>query len=206
MVTKKKKKVIQGAAHNYNPIQRRASLMTDDVYLRERVDDQINWHKRKSEMNRRRYQIFNRIDTIVALLVPITLSLGQTLEVNQIISEGYEIIITHILSATAGVYLAISASFLELEGFDRNAKMYKQLYRKLEGEKYKYLTRTEPYDEEDAYSLLIFNVENQLHQDFINFFKASDRAQAAKNQAKEQGSESTAEEEGQEETKEATEA
>lgn len=156
--------------------------MTDDTYLRERVDDQINWHKRKAEWNRRRFQIFNRIDTIVALLVPISLSLGQTLEVNQVISEGYEIIITHIFSATAGVYLAISASFLELEGFDRNAKMYKQLYRKLEGEKYKYLTRTEPYDEDDAYSLLIFNVENQLHQDFINFFKASDRAQAAQNQ------------------------
>lgn len=171
-----KKKQAQGEAYNYSPINRKAALIRDDTYIKERVDDQINWHKRKSEENHKKHRRLKNIETFVAAMVPITLSLGNILVENGITMGGYEVVVTHLISAAAGVYLTISAGFMELEGYDRNAKIYKQLYRKLEGEKFKYLTRTEPYDEEDAYGLLIFNVENQLHHDIMNFFKAADQA------------------------------
>ena len=182
MVQKKKN---QGSAYNFSPINRKAALLRDDAYILERVDDQINWHKRKSEENQKKHRRLKNVETFVAAMVPVTLSLGNVLVENGIELSGYEIVITHLISAAAGVYLTISAGFLELEGYDRNAKIYKQLYRKLEGEKYKYLTRTEPYDEEDAYGLLIFNVENQLHQDIMNFFKATDKANAKGQEEKE---------------------
>lgn len=167
-----KKKEFEGKTLNYQPLSRKLPLLADDKYLKERVQDQIDWHKRKSEFFLKKYNSLKNIDTVVASLVPITLSIHSAMGG---IGEGgyghtWEVLLK-MITAAAGVWLTISSGFFEVENYERKAKDYKMLYRKLETEKFKYLTRTEPYDEEDAYEKIVMNVENQIHLDVMNYFK-----------------------------------
>ncbi len=45
-----------GIARNFRPIERTAPLMTDEKYLKERVDGQINYFNSKSKWNQTRYK------------------------------------------------------------------------------------------------------------------------------------------------------
>lgn len=168
-----KQKKFEGATLNHEPIKRKLPLLPDEKYIHERVQDQIDWHKRKSEFFLKKFNRLKNIDTVVASLVPVTLSIHSALGG---IGEGgyghtWEVLLK-MMTAAAGVWLTISSGFFEVEGYERKAKDYKKLYKKLETEKFKYLTRTEPYDEDDAYGKIVLNIENQLHLDVMNYFKA----------------------------------
>lgn len=168
-----KQKKFEGATLNYEPVKRKLPLLPDEQYIQERVQDQIDWHKRKSELNHKKFNRLKNIDTVVASMVPVALSVHSALGG---IGEGgygdtWEVLLK-MATAAAGVWLTISSGFFEVEGYERKAKDYKKLYKKLETEKFKYLTRTEPYDEDDAYGKIVLNVENQLHLDVMNYFKA----------------------------------
>lgn len=188
-----KKKDFEGRTLNYEPLGRKMPWLTDDKYIQERVQDQIDWHKRKSEYFHSKYNFLKNVDTLVASLVPITLSVHSAL--GGIGPGGYghtwEVLLK-MITAAAGVWLTISSGFFEVENYERKAKDYKMLYRKLETEKFKYLTRTEPYDEEDAFEKIVMNVENQIHLDVMNFFKAE-----AEQQAEEESPEDNSAREGQ---------
>lgn len=183
----KKSKKFEGKAYNYAPIPRQRNILSDQEYIEQRLDDQINWHKRKSDWNKSKYSALKNFDTIIAALVPLSLGLGAVYDsADPIATKHITVWITKIASALSGVYLAISAGFFELEGYESNAKNYKKLYKKLESEKFKYLSRAEPYDEEDAFPRLIFTVENELHQDVINFFNSNKNSGEAQKTAEEQ--------------------
>ena len=180
-----KQKNFEGATLNYAPIKRKLPLLPDEKYIQERVQAQIDWHKRKSESNHRKFIRLKNIDTVVASMVPVALSVHSALGG---IGEGgygntWEVLLK-MLTALAGVWLTISSGFIEVEGYEKKAKDYKKLYKKLETEKFKYLTRTEPYDEGDAYSKIVLNVENQIHLDVMNYFK-SEVEQSDKEEGKE---------------------
>lgn len=166
----KTNKKFEGKAHNYEPIERKLDILSDQAYISERLDDQLAWHKRKSIWNHRKYTFLKNVDTMIAALVPLSLGVGSVFETSGSMLNDTEVLLTRILSALSGVYLAISAGFFELEGYQDNYKNYKRLYKRLESEKFKYLSRAEPYDEEDAFPRLVFTVENELHRDVMNFF------------------------------------
>ncbi|MEM9337856.1 MAG: DUF4231 domain-containing protein [Bacteroidota bacterium] len=172
-----KHKKFEGKAYNYRPIGRKNKLLSDQEYLLERVDDQIGWHKRKSVWNKRKYVLLKNIDSVVAALVPISLGIGGVLyqDISGDAHDHPAVWITRGISVLSGVYLAISNGFFELEGYEQKAKDYEKLYRKLESVRFKYLTRSEPYDEEDAFQRLVFDVENTLHEDLMNYFSAMDK-------------------------------
>ena len=169
----KKEKKFEGNTNNYKPIDRKIKALTDQQYILQRLDDQINWHKNKSEFNNSKFVRLRNIDTVIAAVVPLSIGIGSVFDVESEATKHLVVWVTRIASALSGVYLAISAGFFELEGYEVNARNYKKMYKKLEAEKYKYLSRTEPYDEEDAFARLVFAVENELNRDVDNFFKSN---------------------------------
>ncbi|MBV6644295.1 MAG: DUF4231 domain-containing protein [Cyclobacteriaceae bacterium] len=177
------KKKFEGNALNYQPIKRKLPQLPDQTYLKDRVEDQISWHRKESEKNSKKYNLLKNIDTMVAAAVPIALSTHTAF--GGIGGEYEWEVLLKILTAAAGVWLTISSGFFEVEGFEHKSKDYKRLFKKLETEKFKYLTRTEPYDEDDAYPRLVMNVENQLHLDVMNFFKTSDQQNMESNEEEE---------------------
>ena len=165
-------KKFEGKAHNYRPVKRIHGLISDSEYIEKRLNDQIEWHKKESVENKKKYSNLNVVDTIVAALVPLSIAVSTVFPDLSVEAENHTgFWITRGISVLSGIYVAISAGFFDLERFESKWKDYDRLYKKLEAEKFKYLTRAEPYDEEDAFSRLVFSVENYLHQDMMNFFK-----------------------------------
>ena len=168
-----KDKKFEGIAHNFEPIGRKDKVLSDQEYIEQRLKDQIDWHKKKSEWNLSKFNRLKFIETCIAALIPLSLGVSLVFDPTESGNLSQAIVwVPRIISAFAGVYLAISVGFFELEGYDTNAKKFKRLYKKLESQKFKYLSRTEPYDEEDAFTRLVFTVENELHLDVLNFYNS----------------------------------
>ncbi len=182
-----KQKKFEGRAYNYRPVGRKNKLLSDQDYILERLDDQIKWHKKKSVWSKKRHLLLKNIESVVAALVPISLGIGSVLypEETENANMQMSVWLTRGISALSGVYLAISSGFFELEGYEQKAKDYEKLYKKLESIRFKYLTRAEPYDEEDAYQRLVFAVENTLHEDLMNYFSAMDKRAEQEDQEEE---------------------
>ena len=168
-----KKKTFEGEAHNYEPVGRKGKVLSDQLYIEQRLNDQIDWHRKKSQWNLSKFSRLKFIETCIAALIPLSLSVGLYFDTSDPDNLSKATVwVPRVLSALAGVYLAISVGFFELEGYETNAKKFKKLCKKLESQKFKYLSRSEPYDEEDAFPRLVFTVENELHLDVLNFFNS----------------------------------
>ena len=149
----------QGKHENYMPIGRRVPIKTDDEYIKERLDDQIAWYDRKSSLNQRKYKKLKRMEFIIAASIPVVISLSQM----RIVEDFHHLnTILQVLATFAGVILVVMNKFFELEGYYKFWKEYRTTCETLQYERIMYLTRTEPYDEDDAFPLLVKNVETIL--------------------------------------------
>ena len=129
-----KKKKFEGSTLNYEPLQRKLPRLSDEQYIKDRVQDQIDWHKRKSEFFLKKFNFLKNIDTIVASLVPVTLSIHSALGGVGEVGGGNEFweLSLKVITASAGVWLTISSGFFEVENYERKSKDYRKLYKKLE--------------------------------------------------------------------------
>ena len=70
-----------------------------------------------------------------------------------------------IFVAASGVVLVIINKFLELDELHKQWKEYRLTCESLEHQRLLYLTRTEPYDEADAFPAFVENVEMILNKE-----------------------------------------
>jgi hypothetical protein len=183
-----------GMGKNREPLPRVTPLMYDDIYLKTRLEDQMNWYDRKSSWNQKAYKKFKRLEFTIAASIPVlisfsTMSFVQGLSVkfgpNDMYTFGLEAVM-QISAAVGGVILVILNKQLELEEYYKLWKDYRSTAEALQQERVKYLTRTEPYDEEDAFPLLVEKVESILNNETQKWKLAkppqSQKAQAAQPQ------------------------
>lgn len=151
----------RGNYQNYKPIQREAPLMTDAQYIEERLNNQIDWYDRKSSFNQKKYKKYKRIEFIIAATIPVITTLSAVAD-----HEFYKLdTILQICAALGGIVLVIINKFLELDDYFKFWKEYRATCEALQYERSLYLTRSEPYDEEDAFPLLVQKVESVLSKE-----------------------------------------
>ena len=161
-----------GEAHNKDPEQRQAKILTDEEYLHERLENQMNWYDRKSSLNQKKYKKFKKREFFIAASVPVLITLSQmgvfkaieTPVLGTTTMLGIDTVLS-ILATVLGVYLAILKNNMELEEFYKFWKEYRTMAESLQQERMLYLTRSEPYDEDDAYPLLVEKVESILNKE-----------------------------------------
>jgi len=154
-----KQRNYQGEYYNHDPLQRQAELMTDDVYLRDRVENQIAWFDRKSQESQKQYKKYKRIEFIIAATIPVITTFSTFFSGDDYRTIGVSM---QIVAAIFGVILVVINKSLELGDYLRYWKEYRATCESLQYERNLYLTKTEPYDESDAYPLLVSRVESLL--------------------------------------------
>lgn len=161
----KKQLDYQGLEHNYKPVGRKANIMTDDVYIADRVQSQIDWHNRKSTFHQKKYKKWKRIEFMLAATIPVMITFSEMTFIQMEVLRPFQIdVFLVVAAAVAGIFLAFSNKLLELEEYFKLWKDYRVIAEQLEQEKLLYLTRTEPYDEENAYPLLVETIEDILNK------------------------------------------
>lgn len=167
----------QGIGKNLKPITRHAQLISDDEYIQQRLIPQRDYFDRKSSFNQRKYKLLKRWEFILAASIPVVISLSTMGAVENTAIITHTVLIDgkavpqpflslssvfQIMAAAAGVILVILNKLLELEEYYKNWKEYRLTNEQLEQERMLYLTRTEPYDEENAFPMLVERVEGTL--------------------------------------------
>ncbi len=157
-----------------------------EEYIKERLISQKEWFSRKSGENKAKYRLFKRLEIILAASIPVMVTIGsmgvcedtiiwsklikvtsdagETVTISQNLLTGTTLL--NIITAAAGVLLVIFSKFVELDEYYKNWKTYRVTAEELEQERFLFLTRTTPYDDQEtSFKELVGNVEAILNKE-----------------------------------------
>ena len=134
--------------------------MNQEEYLAERLDGQIDWYDRKSQWNQRWFKRLQVFQLVAAATIPFMSG--------YIDHEELGFCIKFIVGFT-GVLIAGAGAVVGLYKFQGNWLEYRTTCESLRHEKYLFLTKTEPYDADKPFDLLVKRVESQISKENINW-------------------------------------
>ena len=124
-------------------------MMTEEQFIKDRVDDQIQWYGKKSAINKRYHLQTNSMIIICAAMVPFFSGLTGLV-------GNWSQYVTGVL----GVITASLTGIVSLAKFQEKWATYRLAREALEREKILYNTVSEPYQSaKDPFHLFVLNVE-----------------------------------------------
>jgi len=133
--------------------------MDQEEYLKNRVDDQIAWYDRKSASNQRWFQLLRMVEIVAAATIPLLAGFVEPF-------SDLKIVI-----GILGLVVAVIAGVLALYQFQENWTAYRATCESLKQEKYLFLTKTEPYNGNDAFPLFVDRVEGLMAKERVAWTK-----------------------------------
>ena len=127
--------------------------MTPDEYITERVDDQIGWYDQKSQRAQSWFKRLRGLEIIAAGAIPLFAGFGG--------GSTWSVIVVGVL----GAIVAVLASLLSLNQFQENWIEYRTTCESLKHEKYLFLTKAEPYNEDDPFDLFVQRIESLISKE-----------------------------------------
>lgn len=128
--------------------------MDEKKYIVERLDDQINWYSKKSKRNQTWFKTLLLIEIISAASIPF---------LSVYANDSQPLIKAAI--GLLGVLIVVIAGAVSLNKFQEVWIQYRTTAESLKHNKYLYLTMSVPYDGDDAFHLLVENVENCISKE-----------------------------------------
>lgn len=135
-------------------------------YIENRLQNQIDWYSKKSTTNKRYNYLFKTTILIISTSIPL-LSGIPILDDNLI----------RIVLGVLGAIIAIMSGIVSLFKFQEKWTNYRTTSETLKHEKYLFLTKTTPYNEQDAFGTLVSRVESIIsreNSDWNSFFSKKD--------------------------------
>jgi hypothetical protein len=109
--------------------------MTAEEYLKDRVDDQLNWYRKKSAQNQTMYKRLQLLSIVFGATIPLLTAFSF---------REAELIFRFVI-AFLGSAIAVSSGLLSLNKYQENWVKYRAAAQALKREKYLYLTKTGEY-------------------------------------------------------------
>lgn len=141
--------------------------VTPEDYVKSRLDNQIEWYSRKSSMNQRMYKRLQLITIIFSSAIPFLTAYTS------------DIPYVKIFVGIIGVSIAAITAVNGLYKYQENWLAYRTTSESLKHQKYLYLTGTEPYQEDDAFNMLVHNVEMLISKENSTWSKQMDQKKQA---------------------------
>lgn len=141
--------------------------VTPEDYIKSRLEDQISWYSRKSSMNQRMYKRLQLVTIIFSASIPFISAYSAQSEYIQIIV------------GLAGVSIAAITALNGLYKYQENWLAYRTTSESLKHQKYLFLTGTEPYHDEQAFNMLVQNVEMTISKENSTWSKQMTKQQQA---------------------------
>lgn len=132
--------------------------MDENEFIKERLDDQISWYDKKSQWNQKYYKVLRIIEIIAAATIPLVAGLMT--------AESMEL---KFLVGFLGLMIAVITGAVTLYKFQENWIKYRTTCEMLKHEKYFYLTKTNQYNLDDPFPLLVKRVENIISKENMDW-------------------------------------
>ncbi len=132
--------------------------MTEEEYIKNRLEDQINWYDLKSVSSQKLFKKLQIFQIIAAAIIPILVTY-----VNDTSS------ILRVVVAVLGSAIAIVTGVIGLLKLQENWLEYRTTCESLRHENFLFLTKTEPYNIENPFPLLVNRVETLISKENTNW-------------------------------------
>lgn len=128
--------------------------MNEQEYLKDRLEDQINWYDRKSIFNKRWHIRLKIIQTLLALTIPLVAAFVTT-----------ENTVIKIAAGILGILVAFITSLSSIFKYHENWIEYRTVAESLKHEKFLYLGNANPYKVNNPFELLVERVETLISKE-----------------------------------------
>lgn len=128
--------------------------MDESQYLESRLEPQINWYDDKSKHHRNWYKGLRGAEIVAAASIPFLVGF---------ITDARPLFL--IIVGLLGVAIAVITGIISLCQFQENWVEYRTTCESLKHEKYIFQTKTEPYDVDNPFPLLVHRVESMISRE-----------------------------------------
>lgn len=135
--------------------------LNEAEYISQRLNEQIEWYSQKSSTAQKRYKTLQRAEIIIATATPVLGCLALAFEY-------ISIFLTILISALGSTIAGIEA-ICKMNKYHENWIQYRYISELLKHEKYLFITKTSPYDDNAAFSLLVQRVERTISSENVNW-------------------------------------
>jgi len=132
--------------------------MDEPKYIKERLDDQIDWYSQKSKTSQNWFKALRTIEILAAATIPFLAGYVTGTEPE-----------LKIIIGLLGIVIALVAGFISLNKFQEIWIEYRTTSETLKHHKYLYLTQSSPYNTEDAFQVLVQTVEALISKENSNW-------------------------------------
>lgn len=131
--------------------------ITEENYIQERLEDQIEWYDDKSTQCQKQFKRLK--GTVIFLSASIPFFVGFISDL-----KFFEEIVSFI-----GVVIVVIEGWLSLTKYHENWIEYRSICETLRHEKYMYLTKTGVYETEQTFKVLVERVESIISKENVNW-------------------------------------
>ena len=132
--------------------------MKEEEYIKDRLEDQITWYDNKSRTNQKWFKWFQIFQIGAAASIPVLV-----IYVTDTTS------FLRFLTAILGALIAVVSGSISLCKFQENWLEFRTTCESLRHEKYLYQTKTEPYNIDTPFPLLVSRVETLISKENTNW-------------------------------------
>lgn len=133
-------------------------LLSENAYLTQRLDEQIEWYNQKSLSNQRWYKRFKKTEMTLSALIPIIMVFWS------------DAFLAKLFIALAGGTVAVLSGIHGLYNFHENWIEYRSTSEILKHEKYMYVTHSGAYANiSNRFQFLVERVESIISHENINW-------------------------------------
>lgn len=122
--------------------------MTEQEYIKTRVQDQIKWYSDKSGWNQKWYKRLKIIELVGAVSIPFLVTYINDFSIGLI-----------------GAIVAIVAGLLSIYKFQENWIKYRTTTESLKHQLHLFQTKVEPYNDEQAFSNFVHSIESLISKE-----------------------------------------
>jgi len=134
---------------------KQAGVITEEVYLKDRLENQLNWYEEKSSYYKTFYHRTRFIEILCASTIPFVAAL--------------EFPYANWVAGGLGVIIAFAAGINTLYKSQENWIEFRTTTETLKHEKFLYLSQTGPYGEANRFHLLVPRVEGLISKENSNW-------------------------------------
>ncbi|GKS69050.1 hypothetical protein W03_10540 [Nitrosomonas sp. PY1] len=127
--------------------------MDEEEYIISRVDSQIDWYDRKSKAAQCWFKWLRTIEIFSASAIPLIAGFAK------------DPFPATLVIGLLGTLIALISAFIGLNQFQENWTEYRATCESLKHEKFLFLTRTDPYQEEMSFRNFVQRVESLISKE-----------------------------------------
>lgn len=124
--------------------------MSPEDYIAQRIDGQVAWYGERSRAAQYRFKALRIVEIVSAALIPLLAGFLPAIPYGSLVV------------AILGVLVAVSAGLIGIGHYQELWLQYRMTSESLKNQKYLFLTRSMPYDNDQAFALLVQGVETLI--------------------------------------------